>query len=192
VKRLAQGRLMESRGRVVDGEDHEAVGRLPWLAVDAGDRLTGEELSHRVAAQGHDHARLEHLEVAPEPHVAGRNFLGQRVAVLGRPVAHDIGDENLAAVEPNAGEELVEELAGGADERLPLEVFVVPRRLAQEEDAGVRRAIPGDGLARAPVERAGCAGADLVGDLPQLRERGVLHRGDYAAAEGFRGAFRAR
>src|SRR5437867_3666154 len=102
VERLAQGWLMERRGRVVDGKDHQPVGGLARPAMDARDRF------------------------------------------------------------------------------------------AWEEDPGVPGAIPGYRLARASMQRAGGTRADLIGDQPERRERGVLHRGDYAAAEGFRGAFRAR
>src|SRR5919197_5495851 len=48
VQRVAQRRLMERRGRVVDGENHEAVGGPPRFPVDPRDRLAREELAHRV------------------------------------------------------------------------------------------------------------------------------------------------
>src|SRR6267143_3125183 len=72
VQRVPQSRLMQRGGRVVNGEDQETVTGLPRLAVDARDGLAREELSHRVPSQGHDDARLEDLEVAKKPHVAGR------------------------------------------------------------------------------------------------------------------------
>src|SRR2546423_7141218 len=72
MERVAQRGLMQCGGRVIDGEDEKAVGRLARLAVNARDRLAGEELPHRVAAEGDDDARLEDLEVAQEPHVARR------------------------------------------------------------------------------------------------------------------------
>src|SRR5437867_68269 len=192
VERLAQGWLMERRGRVVDGKDHQPVGGLARPAMDARDRFAWEELPHRVAAERDDHAGLQDLEVAAEPHVTGGDLFRERVAVLGGPVPNHVGDEDLAAVEPDAREELVEELPRGAHEGLSLHVLVVARRLAEEEDPGVPGAIPGYRLARASMQRAGGTRADLIGDQPERRERGVLHRGDYAAAAGFRGACRAR
>ena len=106
-------------------------------------------------------------------------------------MANDVRDEHLPAVQPDPGEELVEELTGRAHERLALEVLVVARRLAEKEDARVGAAVAGDRLPRATVQRARGAGADLVGDKPKVG-RGVVQRADYAAGEGFRGAFRAR
>jgi hypothetical protein len=41
------------------------------------------------------------------------------------------------------------------------------------------------------MERARGAGADLVGDEPEVGG-GVVQRADYAAGEGLRGALRAR
>src|SRR5712691_1426612 len=74
VQRIAQSGLVQRRGGVVHGEDEEAVGSRSWLAVDARDRFAREELPHRVTPQGDDDARLQDLEVAPQPHVAGRYF----------------------------------------------------------------------------------------------------------------------
>src|SRR5713101_4102367 len=94
MQRVPQGGLMQGGRGVVHGEDQQAVGRLPGLAVDSRDGLTWKELPHRVAAEGDDHARLEALEVPKEPHVAGRYLFRQRVAVLGWAVANDVRDEH--------------------------------------------------------------------------------------------------
>src|SRR5438128_1124935 len=75
------------------------------------------------------------------------------------------------------GVERVEELTGRAHERLALEVLVVARRLAEEEDSRIRAAVTGDRLSRAPMERTRGAGADLVGDEPEVNVVGVLHPG---------------
>src|SRR5438445_7484322 len=145
-KRVAQGRLMQRGGGVIDGEDHQTIGRSPRPSVDARDRLTGEELPHRVAAEGDDDPWPQDLEMPAQPDVAGGDLLGKRVAVLGRAVSDDVGDEDLATIEADAGEELVQELAGRADERLPLKVLVVAGGFAEEEDPGLRRTVSRDRL----------------------------------------------
>jgi len=132
-------------------------------SVDARDGFAGEELVHGVSAQGHNDLGPQDREVPFEPDVAGRDLLGQGVAVLRRPVAHDVGDEDLAAVQADAGKQLVEELARGADERPALDVLVVSGRLAEEQDPRLRAALAGNGLLRAAVERACGAGSDLIG-----------------------------
>src|SRR5712691_380382 len=194
-ERIAERWLMQRRGRMVDGKNHEAVGGASRLAVDAGDRLAREELGHRVPAQGHDDARLQYLEVASKPDVAGSDLLGQRVAVLRRAVTDHVGDEDAAAVEADAREKLIEELAGRTDEGLSLQILVVAGRLAEEEDPGLARTVAWNGLPRAPMERAGGARADLGGDEPESGPRCVLHGADYGPRDpvfGPAGALRAR
>src|SRR6266513_4258871 len=74
VKRVAEGRLVQRRGRVVDGKHQESLGGLARFPVDARDGFAREELPHRVPAEGDDDARLQDLEVAEKPHVARRYF----------------------------------------------------------------------------------------------------------------------
>src|SRR4029077_14778813 len=124
----------------------------------------------------------ERRQMPLEPDVARGHLLGERIAVLGRTVAHDVRDEDLAPIEPDAFEELIEQLPGGADERAALDVLVVSRGLAEEQDPGLRAALTGDRLLRAPVERAGRAGSDLIGQ----RDQRVVHGVDYRVAGAFR------
>ena len=155
---------MERRRRVKDREDDEPVRGLAWLAVDPRDGLPDEELSHRMAAQRDDDPRSKDLEMPAKPDIASRDLIGKWIAVLRRPVPHDVGDEHLAAVETDAGQQLVEELAGGADERLSLDIFVVSGRLAEEKDPRLSGTLAGHGLAGASVEGTRHACANLFGD----------------------------
>ena len=180
---------------MVDGEDDEPVGGASGVAVDARDRVAREELGHRVPAEGDDDPRTQNLEMATKPNVAGGDLLGQRIAVLRWAVTDDIGDEDLAAVEADAREQLVEELAGRAHERPSLQVLVVAGRLAEEEDPGLRGTVARNGLPRAPMERARGAGANLSRDQLEVRPRRILHGADYGPREpvfGPGGALRAR
>src|SRR5438445_2252743 len=179
----AERGLVQRRCGVEHGEDGDAV-LLSSASVDARDGFAGEELVHRVPAESDHDLWLEERQVAFEPDVTGRDLLRERVAVLGRPVPHDVRDEDLAAVEADPAEELIEKLARGAHERATLDVLVVSGRLAEEEDPRLGAPLAGHGLASAPVERAGRAAADLIG---QRGER-VVHGVDYRVA----GAFRAR
>ena len=110
-------------------------------------------------------------------------------------MANDIRDKDLPPVEANAGQELVQKLAGGADEGLALQILVIARGLAKEEDAGVGAPVAGDRLARAPMERARGAGANLSRDQLEVRPRRILHGADYGPREpvfGPGGALRAK
>src|SRR2546428_653969 len=191
-ERVAQRGLVQGGSGVIDGENDETVGGAARPAMDARDRFAREEFPHRVAAEGHDDPGPEHLEVAAQPDVAGSDLLGKRVAVLGWPMPHHVGDEDLATIEADAREELVQKLPGRPDEWLPLKVLVVAGGFAEEENPRLGRAVSGDRLPCTAVERACGAGSDLVRDELQVSVRGVLHGADYAVAGGVRGAFRAR
>src|SRR6267143_60083 len=183
-----RGLMQRCRG-VIHREDHEAISRLTDLSVDAGDRLIWKELVHGVTAERDDRARLQDLEMAAQPHIACGHLVGQRIAVLGWPVPDDVGDEDLRAIEPDAGEELVEELPGGADEGTALHVLVVARCLAEEEDARFAASLTVDGRPRAAVEGTGGAGADLRGQRP---ERVFVHPSELWAALKASSALSAR
>src|SRR2546425_2787084 len=177
----SQRGLVERGGGVEDREDRDAV-LLSGTSVDARDGFAGKELVHGVAAQGHDDLRPQRREVSLEPDVAGGHLLRQRVTVLRRTVAHDVRDEDLAAVQADARQQLIQQLAGRADERAALDVLVVARGLPEEQDPGFRAALAWDGLTRAAVERAGRAGSDLAGE----RDQGLFHVSDYRLARAFR------
>ena len=61
-------------------------------------------------------------------------FQGGR-AVFGRATFEDVGDENVVAGEAHPlGDHVRQELAGAADERLPLTIFVGAGGLADEHE----------------------------------------------------------
>ena len=99
--------------------------------------LPGEELRREVAER-RDHARLDQLDLPEEIRLAGLDLVGHRVAVPGRAALDDVRHVDVGALEPDAGEQLVEELPGLADEREALLVLVEAGRLADEHEVGVR------------------------------------------------------
>src|SRR5687768_6480055 len=112
----AQARLVQRRGGM-EHREHRHVGDAARPAVDARDGLAGEELVHGEASERHDDLRAQRLDVRAEPHVARGDLVRERVAILGRAVAHHVRDEDLRAVEPDPRQQLIEELARGTDER---------------------------------------------------------------------------
>ena len=88
---------------------------------------------------------------------------GMRVAVPGRPALQDVRDEDVRAREPDAAEELVEELPGLTHERHALLVLVESRRLADEHEVGVRAPGAEDDLRAALREGATGAARGLLG-----------------------------
>src|SRR6266511_482547 len=155
--RPERGRGMEHR------EDADAVDDAR-LAVDAADRLAGQPLAHGEAAERHDDAGPQGGKLLGRPPVARRDLERQRVAVVRRPVPHDVRDEDLRAVEADDGEELVEEVPGRAHEGAALLVLVEAGRLAEEEDPALGAPLARYGPLRGPPEGAGPALAHLTGD----------------------------
>src|SRR5947208_12471059 len=93
-------------------------------------------------AQRHDRHRLHDGALDIEPDLAALDFVGVRALVqtplaahLMLEVLHRVGHEDLAARDSRILERLVENAAGGADERLAAQVFLVAGLLADQHDA---------------------------------------------------------
>ena len=131
------------------------------LAVDPADRRAREEARHRVAAQRDDHLRLDDVDLlrrasceqAPISSGSGSRLPGGRHLTT-------LAMNTSRALEADAGQQLLEELPGGADERAALLVLVVAGRLADEHDLGVDRPFARHGARARRAKRAGAAGVD--------------------------------
>jgi hypothetical protein len=73
-------------------------------------------------------------------------FIGTGCAVGGRPTFQDVANVNVFASQAACGENLVEQLAGGAHKRLALTIFVSARRFADEANFRVYPPDAEDGL----------------------------------------------
>ena len=124
----------------------------------------GHEPRHRVPAKRDDDGRVEDLELAVEVLGAGRDLVRLRVAVVGRPALHDVGDEHLLAPPADRRQQLDQEVTGPSDERATQAVLVEPGALADEHDLRVRIALTGNGAGAALVEAAIRARSHLGGD----------------------------
>src|SRR5205807_2877896 len=113
--------------------------RLLLLPVHARDprRPPGQELRCEVPERCDD-ARPNQLDLAPEMALAGLDLLRYRIAVTRWTAFQHVGDVDLFARESDAGEQLLEQLPGGADERDSLLVLVKAGRLAHEHQIGMR------------------------------------------------------
>ena len=87
------------------------------LPVHLADRVLGEEPAQREAPKRDDQLRVDEFDLAQEVLAAGLDLFRQRVAVVGRPALEDVGDVDVGRVQADRGEQFVEELAAGADER---------------------------------------------------------------------------
>ena len=149
--------------------DDELAAVLRDLEVLADQRLRGRR------AEADDHLRLHHRDLPLHPRPAGRDLPRRRLLVdppaaagLELEVLHGVRDVGLRAVDADLFEDFVEQLPGGADERLAGLVLAVARLLADEDDAGVPRAFPEDRLRRVLVEVAALAELGGRGQLLQF------------------------
>src|SRR5437868_8093215 len=115
-------------------------------SVDRGDARSRDEGSEREPAQGDDERGVEDLELTTQDRGAGRHLVGLRVAVARWPALDDVRDEHVGAGPLDAPEQLVEDAASPADERLALLILVESRPLTDEHDLGVGASLPRHGL----------------------------------------------
>ena len=154
------------------------------------DRAAGQQLGREVAERADD-LRLDQPHLLEQVGLAGLDLQRLRVAVAGRARLQHVGDEDLLAREPDLFQQLVQQLAGAADEGQALAVLFGPRRLADEHQLGIGVAGPEDRLGPGLVQGAFGAGGDLLveGDqlLAALLGAGVISPSS-SAGGGFRPA----
>src|SRR5207302_11450427 len=97
--------------------------------------------------------RLDQLDLPEEVALAGLDLVRLRIPVAGRSTLEDIRDEHVGARQPDAGEQLVEQLSRLSDERQALLVLVEAGRLADEHQLRARVAGAEDDLC-APLREA--------------------------------------
>ena len=151
LERLQHRGRVERGSRVVERvEQHRRRGErhLLLLAVHARDpeRPAGEELRGEVAER-RDDTRPHELDLAEEMRLAGGDLGLERVAILRRPALEHVREVDRVGREPDAGQELREQLSCLAGEREPALVLVVAGRLADDHQLGVGIAGAEDDLA---------------------------------------------
>src|SRR6266540_897814 len=174
LERTKHGRGIERSGRVVERiqRDRPSSERCLLLAtVHTSDPmgLAGQELRGEVPER-RDQLRLDQLDLAEEVRLAGLDLVRLRIAVARRAALDHVRDVHVLARQADPLEELVEELARLADERIALLVFVEARGLPDEQEVCVGVSDAENDLRaarRQPAARAG-SGFDRV-----RRERGA-------------------
>jgi hypothetical protein len=76
-----------------------------------------------------------------------------------------IGDVGFVAIDAGLFECCIQQFAGGADERPPLAIFLIPGLFSDEKDSRLARAVAKDGLRGVFVEVAGLA---IFGAIPGI------------------------
>ena len=148
--------------------------RSPWSS-------TAQQLRREVAERA-DHGRLDQLELAVQILATGVQFVRIRIPVPRGPAFDRVADEDLAALDADLGQELLEQLARLAYERQPLEVLVGTRRLRRRTSGPHRRRCPNQrrhwcgcimqtDRRRSPAPPGTRPSGDLCAHLPSSRRR---------------------
>jgi hypothetical protein len=147
----------------MDGDEQVPVGRVGLepapLAADR-DRAPHQRVGGG-GAHGHDQPRLHQLDLTEQPRLAGGDLARVRLLV-DAPLATQgelevldrVGDVDLAALDAGLAQGPIEQLPGGADERPPLPVLLVARRLAHEHHGRGLRPLAEHGLRRVSPQGA--------------------------------------
>src|SRR5687767_14203805 len=103
--------------------DQDGVAVLEFLAPQPRDRsIRLEQALRREFPERHDDLRLDDVDLPQEKRLALDHFVGLRIAIAGWATLQDVRDENVLAPEANRLDDLRQQLAGAADERLTLNV----------------------------------------------------------------------
>src|SRR5215203_5994481 len=142
-------------------------GRKPELRVQQvaalgfnGKRLFDQGLGRSAAEEhegfGFDEAKFFAQDLHPFPDLTrpGRSILGASPTLLGRTGLDDVGDVDLGPVDARLFEELVEQLAGPADERASLLDLVLARGLSYDGEPRVKRTFAEDRVLAEPLGRS--------------------------------------
>lgn len=132
-------------------------------AAQSCQRLLGlQQILGGDSANGEDDFGLNQLNLPLQKGMAGSYFLGLRIAITGRSAFEDIGDVNLLALQTDGAQHFVEQLPGDANERLALQVLVLPRCLTNQQPVGVVITNTEYGLGSGFTQWAGAALTDLI------------------------------
>src|SRR6056297_1178714 len=137
------GKPHSRRGMI--GGHHRSPVSAGRLAVHvAQGRTLLEQLSHGRTAEQNDQVRVDDLDLRQKPGLAACfQFVGPRASVAGRSALHAAGQKYLASGEALPLQEFVEKVARSPAEGLSARILACPRRLSDDHDPGVRRALSG-------------------------------------------------
>ena len=113
-------------------------------------------------AERQDERGANHLELFAQPGPTGDEFVARRGSIGRRPALHDVGHETLRARQADLfQDELEQQSAAAADERLTALVLIAAGRLADHHQGRVQRTRADDHALTGLRERAARAGRKL-------------------------------
>ena len=112
---------------------------LPVAAQLAYRGLDLEQRLDREGSQADNRARPHLIDLAEQKGLAGHDLVGLRIAIFRRPALDDVADVDFRAGDPHpAFDDIGEQLAGAAHERLATHVLIGARRFTDKHQVGMR------------------------------------------------------
>src|SRR6266852_4566009 len=116
---------------------------LPLTAHLADRRFYFQYRLHGKRAETDDRARAHGFNLSKKKRLARSDFIGFGISIIGRPALDHVADINVAAPKTHAAlDDIGQQLAGAADERLAARIFVGAGRLADKHELRIRIADP--------------------------------------------------
>ena len=157
-------RVAQKIGGVEGEHDGDAFEFAPTAAGFADGQGFVDEAARGRRAEADDQLGLDDGDLALEVGDAAGHLFGRGHAVAGRAAFDDVADEHLLAGIAHGVDHLGQQLAGAADEREALLVFVGAGAFADEHDVGPEQALAGHDVLAGGGEGAEFAGGDFGGD----------------------------
>jgi hypothetical protein len=154
-------------GRMIDRDDPHTVLLKPLAPPLLNARPTQDHRHGRIAHRNQE-SRPEDLDLTPEIRETGTHFRGPGGPILRGPTLDDVSDVNPAAVDADHPERLGQQLAGGTDEGLALDVFLRPGTLSDEQEGAPRVSYSQDGLPAIWMQGTQTTPLDGRLELPEL------------------------
>ncbi len=156
--------------------------------------LLGQQGLGGYGAQGNQRGRVNKGDLPVQEGQAEGDFGFGRVAVAGRAPGHGVDDADFGAVQPYGPEHTVQQLPGGAHKGAAGAVFLGAGSLADDDEAGIIRAIGenklGGGVAQGAAGKAVHGLAQLVQALAGGGQARGLRRAGRHWGWGFGGGAR--
>jgi hypothetical protein len=122
-----------------------------------------EKVFRRDLSKGNEYRRIDGIDLSIEIRSTVAQFLVGRIAVVGRSASNTVGDTDIASGESLVSKRFVEYVAGAANERLTLLVFLPSGSFSDEKQIRVGRTNTVDDAAPGGTQRVTAGAVRHVG-----------------------------
>jgi len=130
------GAIVDGSSGMIDGQHGEPTRALHRTVQSRDADLGLEHELRREVPERHQHVWLDQSYLLAQEGSARFDLDGLWIAVSWRPALHDVRDVDLLARQTGVREQLVQQLSGGTDKGLALQILVLSRTFSDEHHPG--------------------------------------------------------